>query len=167
MSRMYGVLPATVIDRDDPDGLGRVRVRFTWMEGKAETQYARIAGLMSGGERGAYIMPEEGDEVLVGFENGVSSMPYVLGFLHSQKDPPPVTDPQRRIIRSVNGHEIEMYDPDVKSGDKGYIRVKYGDGNQIELSNATIRIECRGAIVINGLHVFINGRRVMPAPGSI
>ena len=167
MSRAYGVLSATVTSNEDPEGLGRVRVRFTWLEGDTETQWARIATLMAGDTRGSYIMPMPGDEVLIAFEHGMVDSPYVIGYLFSQTNPPPATDPHHRVIRSVNGHEIELYDPEVSSGDKGYIRLKYADGNVVELSNAMIRIECTGAIVINGQHVLINGRYVVPTAGSI
>src|ERR671927_452964 len=111
MSRVYGVISARVTDVDDPEGLGRVKVEFPWMEGKNETYYAPIATLMAGGDRGSFYMPEVGDEALVAFDQGDVNHPYIVGFLWNGAEKPPVTDRHRRIIRSVNGHEIEIYDP--------------------------------------------------------
>jgi uncharacterized protein involved in type VI secretion and phage assembly len=168
MSKVNGVMPATVTDVHDPDGLGRVRVSYSWVEeGQTDAFWAPVATLMSGGGRGSWIMPEVGDEVLVAFEHGDINHPYVIGFLWNGKDKPPATDPQRRLLHSVNGHEIELYDPGVKDGDKGYIRISDAHGNLIELSNAEIVIRSVGTISIEGAHVFINRRRVMPTAGNI
>jgi uncharacterized protein involved in type VI secretion and phage assembly len=165
--RNYAVVTGTVKEVNDPEGLGRVKVEFPWMEGETTTYDAPIATMMAGKGRGTWFMPEVGDEVLVGFYQGDVNSPYILGFHWSQNNPPPTTDPQRRLIHSKNGHEIELYDPDPKSGDMGYIRLKDAHGNLIELSNAMIRIQSVGTIQIDGLHIFINGRRVTAAPGTI
>jgi uncharacterized protein involved in type VI secretion and phage assembly len=166
MNAMNGVVSATVTNTHDPDGLGRVEIQYTWMEGQTKI-FAPIATMMSGGKRGTWFMPEVNDEVLVAFYQGDPSHPYIVGFLWNGKDKPPSTDPQSRVIRSVNGHEIELYDPDVKHGDKGHIRVSDGHGNVIELSNARIDISSVGTVNIQGKHVFINRRRVVLAPGNI
>ena len=44
---------------------------------------------VSGGARGAYFVPEVGDEVLVAFASGTPRQPYVVGGLWSGKDKPP------------------------------------------------------------------------------
>ncbi len=44
---------------------------------------------VSGGARGAYTVPEVGDEVLVAFASGTPRQPYVVGALWSGKDKPP------------------------------------------------------------------------------
>jgi uncharacterized protein involved in type VI secretion and phage assembly len=112
-------------------------------------------------------MPEKEDEVLVAFEHGDTRFPYIVGFLWNGQDKPPRSDPQKRLIRSVNGHEIEIYDPDIKGGDLGYIRLKDAQGNQIELANGRISISSIGRITINAPSVVINGRPVAPSPSPI
>lgn len=158
--RLYGVMSGTVTDVNDPENLGRVKLNFPWMEGESTSYWARIATLMSGDKRGSWFIPVVGDEVLVAFDRGDVNHPYVLGFLWNGQSRPPVSDVQRRMIHSVNGHEIEVYDPDVQNGDKGYIRLKDAHGNEVELSNAAIRIRGVGTVSIEAPHVFINGRRV-------
>ena len=62
----------------------------------------------------------------------------------------------------MNGHEIELYDPGVSGGDKGYIRLKDAHENMIELANARITIRSVAAIEIQAPSVIINGRLVAP-----
>ncbi|WP_335932622.1 VgrG-related protein [Streptomyces sp. PTD5-9] len=86
-SRCAGLVNATVTDTQDPEGSGRVKVRFPWLSDEYASDWARTAqsGGTSGGE--AFI-PEVGDEVLVGFEHGLLDRPYVLAGLYNGKDRP-------------------------------------------------------------------------------
>ncbi|MEV6165571.1 VgrG-related protein [Streptomyces sp. NPDC052052] len=86
-SRCVGLVNGTVTDTQDPEGSGRVKVRFPWLSDEYASDWARTAqsGGTSGGE--AFI-PEVGDEVLVGFEHGHLDRPYVLAGLYNGKDRP-------------------------------------------------------------------------------
>jgi uncharacterized protein involved in type VI secretion and phage assembly len=112
-------------------------------------------------------MPEIDDEALVAFEHGDFHHPFILGFLWNGADRPPTDDPKKRLIRSLNGHEIEIYDPGIAAGDRGYIRLKDAHGNEIELSNARITIRGVALIEIQAPIVMINGRPVAPTPNPI
>ena len=64
---------AEVIDNNDPEGWGRVRVQFKWQEGT--TPWIRVATGYAGpgkaeGVTGIYFTPEIKDEVIVDFEQG-------------------------------------------------------------------------------------------------
>ena len=76
--------------------------------------WAPCARPMAGKGMGFYAVPEKGEQVLVAFEHGDLSRPYVLGSLWSAKQPPPVTDPTgtnaKRVIRSRAGHTITFDD---------------------------------------------------------
>lgn len=76
-----------VTNNDDPDKLGRVRVKFPGLDG-LEGWWARIATVHAGKDRGLLMLPKVGDEVLVGFENGDLRKPYVVGSLFNGKDTP-------------------------------------------------------------------------------
>jgi len=153
-----------VISVKDPEGQGRVQVSFPWMGGQNEGYWSPVATLMSGGGRGSWFMPVEGDEVLVAFNQEDVGSSYILGYLWNGQDTPPSSDPNLRTIRSVNGHEIQLYDPPVSGGDQGYIRIQYarGDGgmNVVELNNLAIVIRSDSAVVIEAPTVTINGRPV-------
>lgn len=165
MSKIYGVVTGKVTS--EPDELGRVRLQLPWLGGKDDTYLAPIATLMTGAERGSWVMPEIGDDALVAFEQGDVEHPYVIGFLWNGEARPPSTDRQLRLIHSVNGHEIAIYDPDIAAGDMGYVQIRDAQGNEVVLANATVTIRSVGTINIQAPNVIINGRPVLPAPRPI
>ncbi|MFF2012608.1 VgrG-related protein [Streptomyces sp. NPDC058195] len=86
-SRCAGLVSGTVTDTQDPEGSGRVKVRFPWLSDEYASDWARTA--QSGGTGGGdAFIPEVGDEVLVGFEHGHLDRPYVLAGLYNGKDRP-------------------------------------------------------------------------------
>jgi uncharacterized protein involved in type VI secretion and phage assembly len=86
-----GFVIGTVSNNDDPDGLARVRVKFPTLGDKDESAWARLVAPGLGKERGLMMVPQVGDEVLVGFEHGDLRRPYVLGGLWNGKAKPPST----------------------------------------------------------------------------
>jgi uncharacterized protein involved in type VI secretion and phage assembly len=165
MGRISGVVTGTVINNVDPDGQGRVQVSFPFLGGQNQSFWAPVAMLMAGKERGSWLMPVVGDEVLVAFNQEDVNHPYVLGYLWNGEDKPPSTDVNLRTIHSVNGHEVQLYDPPVSSGDQGYIRIQYARGNGamnvVEINNTAIVIKSDSAVMIQAPTVTINGRPVL------
>jgi len=157
---IQGVVTGVVKEIDA--GQASVKVDFMWMHPPQRSHWARIATLMSGNKRGIYYMPEKDDEVLVAFEHGKFDHPYVIGFLWNGPDRPPETTARLRVIHSVNGHEIAIYDAPPSGGDKGYVRIKDAHGNKILLANAQISITSIGGIQLKAPTVTINGRVVSP-----
>lgn len=88
-SKIYGLVVGLVTNNQDPDKLGRVKVKFPWLSDTVESHWARIAYPMGGAKRGFWWIPEVDDEVLVGFLFGDVNMPYVVGGLYNGKDIPP------------------------------------------------------------------------------
>jgi uncharacterized protein involved in type VI secretion and phage assembly len=117
-SRIFGVVTAIVTNNQDPDGQGRVRVRYPWLakEGEGESWWARIAVPMAGREMGVYFLPEVDDEVLVAFERGDVRFPYVIGSLWNANRLPPETNDDgkndKRTIKSRSGHIVRFDDTD-------------------------------------------------------
>jgi uncharacterized protein involved in type VI secretion and phage assembly len=130
VSKVLGVAAGIVTDNHDPDGLGRVKVKFPWLSDDNETDWIRIATMMAGGDRGSFFLPEVEDEVLVAFEHGDINHPYVIGALWNGIDKPPETDGDGqnniRKIRSRSGHEI-IFDDNGSAGlEKVEIHTKSG-----------------------------------------
>jgi len=113
-AKMYGVEVAIVTNNNDKEKLGRVKVMFPRLPNNPESDWIRVASLIAGPERGFYWIPEIQDEVLVAFERGESSRPYVIGCLWSGKDKPPPEAPHPkddiRQIRSRSGHKVTLVD---------------------------------------------------------
>ncbi len=75
---------AEVVAVDDPEQLGRVQLRlisFDEVDGQDAPIWARVAVPFAGNNRGAFLIPDVGDEVLVNFVNGDSRLPVVIGGL--------------------------------------------------------------------------------------
>jgi uncharacterized protein involved in type VI secretion and phage assembly len=112
--RLVGAVVGVVSNNQDPDGGARVKVTFPWLSGDEESHWARVASFMAGAERGAYFLPEVGDEVLVIFEHGDISRPYVIGALWNGEDQPPAANDDGannlRVIKSRSGHLIKLDD---------------------------------------------------------
>ena len=88
----YGVYPALVSDIVDPDGQGRVKVKLPWSPDTGSNHYeawARLAVPMAGSNRGTWLIPDVNDEVLVAFEAGNATRPYVVGALWNGQDAGP------------------------------------------------------------------------------
>jgi len=116
-----GVVIGIVTNNSDPDGLGRVKVKFPTLPGNEESHWARLVTLMAGNGRGIEFIPEVNDEVLVAFEHDDTNRPFILGSLWNGKDKPPEGSDklvsstgkvEKRIIRSRSGHTITLDDTD-------------------------------------------------------
>jgi uncharacterized protein involved in type VI secretion and phage assembly len=152
--KIYGVVIGIVTNNQDPDGLGRVKVCFPWLSDEDESWWARIATLMAGNERGAYFLPEVGDEVLVAFEHGNIRFPYVLGALWNGQDAPPESEPLngdgkvvKRVIKSRSGHVIRLDDTD---GEEKIEIIDSSGNNKIIISTSdnTITVAADADIII-------------------
>lgn len=108
----YDICVGWVISNKDITGQGRVQVHLPTVP--EFEPWARIAVPMAGAGRGTYFIPQEKDEVLVVFNRGDIREAYIVGSLWNGLDSPPATglqDPvNKRIVRTPQGHEIELDD---------------------------------------------------------
>ncbi|NES77328.1 MULTISPECIES: phage baseplate assembly protein V [unclassified Okeania] len=151
-SRIYGVVVGVVTNNEDPEGLGRVKVKFPWLSDEDESDWARIAAPMAGNERGIYFLPEVDEEVLVVFEHGDVRFPYIIGFLWNGQDKPPASNEDGnnniRVIKSRSGHVIRLND---KEGKETIEIVDKTEKNSIVFDTATntIAITSDGDITLS------------------
>jgi type VI secretion system secreted protein VgrG len=75
---------ATVIDNNDPKALGRIKVKFRWMQ-QGQTPWIRVVSSSGGGDKGLFIMPEVGEEIIAEFEGGNAEQPFVIGSTYNGK----------------------------------------------------------------------------------
>ncbi len=113
----YGVVPARVVDHNDPKKMGRLKVQFFWQEDGA-THWARATSPHAGPDRGFMFMPEVGDEVAVIFEDGDPERPIILGSLWNGVHQQPradfrgadVEDNAVKRLMTRSGNRIQMSD---------------------------------------------------------
>ena len=134
-----GLAVALVTQNQDPDGLGRVRVRFPWFD-DTESFWARLATPMAGKDRGLVLIPEVDDEVLVGFEREDLRFPYVLGGLWNGVDKPPYDNSDGNndtlMFKSRKGHTLTFDD-----GSQGVVELKHENGGLVKLTDDGILVD--------------------------
>jgi len=148
-------LVGIVTHNDDPEGLGRVRVKFPTLtpepDGSAHASaWARVVGVGAGPNRGFHCLPEINDEVLVAFEHGDIHRPYVIGGVWNGRDNPP--DPVEETISSTGkvrlrsfttrtGHKIQFVEEDRSRQSQDGVYVQTGGGHQIRLNDSDRSVE--------------------------
>jgi type VI secretion system secreted protein VgrG len=167
---------AVVKDNNDPDKLGRVRVKFFWQEDNMMSPWLRPVNVYSGAERGFYFIPEIGDEVLIGFEGGNAEKPFIIGSMYHGKNKPkdswPEKDNNFKGILTRSNLKIEFDDKKkittietpagnkaVLSDDGKSILLQDQNQNKVEMtkdgitldSPKDIKIESRGSITFDAV----------------
>lgn len=137
--QITGVAVGIVTDNEDPEGLGRVKLRFPWRSTDDSTGWVRFVAPMAGEDRGTFFLPEVGDEVLVAFERGDIHYPYVIGALWNSDDVPPVEKADQldvRKLRSRTGHEIVFDDTDGAER----VEIRTAGGHEVLLDDGEKRV---------------------------
>lgn len=169
-----GVAIGQVVDVNDEEGQGRVKVRYPWLDDELISPWAPIVAPFAGADRGVYFMPEVDDEVMIGFIQGDFNRPCVLGAMWNgvstaPSDPRP--DPRQRMIRSKNGHTIRFVDSTPTNGDMGALIIEDGHGNRITMSNGLVAISSKGVLMLQGKTIVLQSmgvnRVVTPIPEKI
>jgi len=158
-----GVVPAQVSDIKDPAKLGRVKLTFPWLDKDFTSTWARTVQLGAGKDRGTLVLPEVGDEVLVGFEHGDFEAPYVFGGLYNSKDTSPKLTKEpidgnsgqvtTRGFVSRKGHKLEFAEDDgiiLSSGDAKFV-VKIDQKNQVieVTSGKSVTVKAQNGVSID------------------
>lgn len=187
-ARWFGVYPALVSNLVDPDGQGRVKITLPWSpdgSGAAYAAWARLATLAGGPGRGSWFVPEQGDEVLVGFEGGDPRRPYVLGGLWNGSDKPPATmdgagNNYKKILRTRNGVQVTLDDTDgaeqlslqtpggqsltLQDG-PGSITLSDSNGNSITLDSSGVTIQAAAGLTVTAATAQVSAATVNVSSG--
>jgi phage protein D/phage baseplate assembly protein gpV len=164
---LAGVVVAVVSDVRDPENLGRVKLTFPWLSDDYVSDWARTVHAGAGKDRGWFVLPEVGDEVLTAFEQGDVRRPYVLGGLYNGKDTPNAKPMDavdggsgavaRRSLVSRQGHRLDLLDKDggpegvsITTKDDKLTFVMDATGTAVTLhSDGTVLIEAKQGVTID------------------
>jgi phage protein D len=153
-----GMVVGQVTDVRDPEKQGRVKLRFPWLSDGYVSDWARTSRPGAGSKRGAVVLPEVNDEVLVAFELGDLRRPYVVGGLWNGVDPAPLGDNlvdastgavRRRGFVSKLGHCLVFFDDEADSG-VAVLSADRGLRIALDATGATIHIASSGKVQIEG-----------------
>ncbi|MGU3373614.1 type VI secretion system Vgr family protein [Chryseobacterium sp. M5A1_1a] len=148
---------ATVIANADPEGQGRVQVRFDWQMNDV-THFVRVMTPDAGGtdqitqNRGYVAIPEVGDQVMVNFVHSHPDRPFVMGgMFHGGIGLGGGADNRVKSIQTRSGHRI------VFTEDESII-ITDKSGNEIHLdtTGSNINITAPETMTLNCKNMNIN-----------
>ncbi|WP_336703851.1 type VI secretion system Vgr family protein [Chryseobacterium indologenes] len=148
---------ATVISNTDPEGQGRVQVRFDWQMND-NTHFVRVMSPDAGGtdqitqNRGYVAIPEVGDQVMVNFVHSHPDRPFVMGgMFHGGIGLGGGADNRVKSIQTRSGHRI------VFTEDESII-ITDKSGNEIHLdtTGSNINITAPETMTLNCKNMNIN-----------
>ncbi|TDW96814.1 type VI secretion system Vgr family protein [Dinghuibacter silviterrae] len=107
-----------VLDNNDPKNQGRVKVTFKWdCTSNDPTEWLRVASPNAGkgdagSNRGFMVVPEVGDQVVIGFEEGNIARPVVLGCVYhgNNVDSSGFTNSNTKAMTSRKGSTLTFND---------------------------------------------------------
>lgn len=151
----------------DPDNQYRILVEVPLFDQTGEGIWARLSNFYASSGVGAFFLPEEGDEVVIGFLNQDPRFPIILGSMYSSTKNKPfeTLDPSeknpKKAIVSKSGIYIEFDDENkvftiqtpsnnqaVFSDHDKTVTIKDQNGNSIEMSESGININSPKDITI-------------------
>jgi uncharacterized protein involved in type VI secretion and phage assembly len=135
---------------------------------------------MAGNNRGAWFIPDVGDEVLLGFEAGDPRRPYVLGSLWNGQDAPPESmdgagKNDIKTLRSRNGVIVSLSDESGResltletpggqsltlSDGPGKIEIRDSNGNSVELASSGITVTASAKVTVQASTVEVSAGMV-------
>ena len=155
---------ATVVSVKDPENHNRIQVRVFNLDGITDQDapvWARVAVPFAGGKRGAFFIPDVGDEVVVVYLAGDARFPIVMGGLWNGHDSAPDSfggsgDSVDRwtitgkagtkisIVEDSSGPTIQFQTP---GGVKGTLTDAGGGSIEFDCQQTTVRIDSSGLTV--------------------
>ncbi|MBD1909758.1 VgrG-related protein [Leptolyngbya sp. FACHB-8] len=159
------LLVGIVTDNEDPEGWGRVKVKFPTLTEEHASNWARVVAIGAGNACGFDCLPEINDEVLVAFEHGDIHRPYILGGVWNGTDAPPVPVRQSvqngrvrvRTFKTRAGHQLQFVDDE-----GGKIQIQTAGGQTITLndSDGSIQISATASVAIAAPKISLRGALV-------
>lgn len=151
-NRYYGKYRGFVTDNDDPDKLGRLRLRIPTVLGDADSGWA-LPSLPFGGlaGQGCFTVPEINAQVWAEFEEGSVDRPIWTGTFWQKSGDPPAdaakSPPTTRLFASPAGHiaqfddesgkeKFRLHHPagtEVNIDEKGTLTIKDPKGNTLTM----------------------------------
>ena len=125
-----------VTNNNDPEQMGRVRVKYPSLSDSEESAWARIATPSAGKARGLLMLPQPDEEVIIGFEHGDTRRPIVVGSVFNGKDKPGDDLLQNRdgsfaLLSNEKIHQHSKKDFEIKSDQNMTVEIKKDETHKV------------------------------------
>jgi phage protein D/phage baseplate assembly protein gpV len=172
-----------VTNNNDPDQMGRVRVKYPSLSDSEESAWARIATPSAGNARGILMLPQPDEEVIIGFEHGDTRRPIVVGSLFNGRDKPGEELVQNRdgSLGVVSNEKIHLHskkDFEIKSDQNMTVEVKQDKTEKISgnfkneaTGNGNLKaqqyvIEAGSSLTVKGVSVTVEASASLTLKGA-
>lgn len=143
VGRFYGKYPAIVVDVEDPNKVGRIKVDAPSIFPESQPQWARPCFAS-----GHFFVPPVGAKVWIEFEAGDIEFPLWVGTWYVPDDVPPEADTDAatsRVIHTPSGHAVEF--SDAENEEKIVIRHKLDSYVSVDETGSVILANQNGSLV--------------------
>lgn len=172
-----GVYLGIVTNNEDPQNMGRVKVKYPWLDDELESFWARTVHVGAGADRGLQWLPEINDEVLIAFEQGDFNRPYILGNVWNGVDAPPTPVSQMvqggkvqvRTWKTRAGHTLLFVDGESEQ----YIEIRDATGTntiKLDAKKRALSLDTQGTMkieVVSDLEIKSNGNITIEAGANV
>lgn len=174
---------AEVVSVEDPDRLSRVQIRllsFDQVNDQDAEIWARVAVPFAGDDRGAFMIPDVGDEVLVTFVNGDTRFPIVIGSLWNGNTEIPDQVGGSRVDRwSIKGKEGTRIAIEEESAASARVLITTPGGASAELtdsgtgkiefkiSGTTLTMDQQGVTIDTPMNLTVQASQVKVSAGLV
>jgi uncharacterized protein involved in type VI secretion and phage assembly len=172
-----------VTNNNDPEQMGRVRVKYPSLSDNEESAWARVASMSAGNARGLLMLPQVNEEVIVGFEHGDTRRPIVIGSLFNGRDKPGTDLLQNRdgsfaLLSNEKAHIHTKKDLEIKSDQSMVVEIQKdhkikASGNSEHESTGTGKlkaqqytIEAGSTMTVKGVSVTVEASAALTLKGA-
>lgn len=158
--------------KDEPNKMGRIRVQTSWQKDNEKTPWIRLLNAHAGADHGTFVIPEVGDEVIIGYIHQNPDRPFVLGSVYNKINAPADNwyEEKNKIkaFKTMSGNEVIFSDKEGESEIKilnndgknsvtmtmnGGSSITISTNNQMNLSGKNITIDASDDLELKGKNI--------------
>ena len=181
-AKVSGPQTGVVTNQTDPEGYGRIQVRFHWDHTGASTCWLRVAQQWAGGKIGSQFVPRVGMEVLVDYLEGDPDRPLVVACIYNGDNKQPYDTPAnlsqagwRTMSHPSGSIANELIFEDKAGGEEIYTfagrnfrRVTVKDESVTVGQNTTLAVAGNSSETVGGAHTLqVKGAITIRSAASI
>jgi phage protein D len=172
-----------VTNNNDPDQMGRVRVKYPSLSDSEESAWARVVTPSTGNARGLLMLPQPNEEVIVGFEHGDTRRPIVIGSVFNGRDKPGADLLQNRdgsfaVLSNEKVHMHSKKDFEIKSDQKMVVEITQDEKHTVKgsythettgtgkLKAQSYTVEAGTSMTVKGVSVTVEASAALTLKGA-